>query len=89
MHVRLSPLAQADLADFKDYLEPRSSQGFSSVMTAIATTFDLLEKFPSIDHRLLNGWSEHKAATSDQKARCCASFEKSKSSRYNIDVVER
>ncbi len=46
MHLRLSDDAKDDLKDIKDYIEPRSQQGYTRVITAIFTIFDQLESFP-------------------------------------------
>lgn len=46
MHLRLSDDAKADLQGIKDYIKPRSPQGYQRVMTAIFTMFDQLESFP-------------------------------------------
>ena len=46
MLLRLSDDAKADLNGIKDYLEPRSPQGYTRVITATFTIFDQLESFP-------------------------------------------
>jgi addiction module RelE/StbE family toxin len=46
MRLRLTDEAKTDLADIRDYLEPRSMQGFTRVMSAIFTTMKQLESFP-------------------------------------------
>lgn len=46
MRLRLTDEAKADLSDIRDYLEPRSMQGFTRVTSAIFTTMKQLESFP-------------------------------------------
>ncbi len=46
MHIKLSEGAEADLLAIKDYIEPRSPQGYQRVMVAIFTTMEQLESFP-------------------------------------------
>lgn len=46
MHLRLSDEAKADVQGIKDYLEPRSGQGYTRVITSIFAIFDQLETFP-------------------------------------------
>lgn len=46
MHLRLSDDAQADLQGIKDYIQPRSPQGYTRVITSIFSIFDQLESFP-------------------------------------------
>ena len=46
MRLRLTDEAKADLSDIRDYLEPRSVQGFTRVTSAIFTTMKQLESFP-------------------------------------------
>lgn len=50
MHVRFTDDALSDLQNIKDYLEPRSPQGFQRVTTAILTTAAQLETFPLLGH---------------------------------------
>jgi len=46
MHLRLSDDAKADLQGIRDYIQPRSPQGYIRVITAIFAMFDQLEAFP-------------------------------------------
>lgn len=46
MHLRLSDEAKADLRAIRDYLEPRSPQGYRRIITAVFSAFDQLEAFP-------------------------------------------
>lgn len=46
MHIKLSEDAEADLDAIKEYIEPRSPQGYERVMIAIFTTMEQLESFP-------------------------------------------
>ncbi len=46
MHLRLSDDAKADLHGIKEYIQPRSPQGYTRVITAIFSIFDQLEAFP-------------------------------------------
>ena len=46
MHVRISDDAQSDLRLIRDYIAPRSRQGYSRIITAIFSAFDQLEAFP-------------------------------------------
>lgn len=46
MHVRLTEDAVADLERLRDYLEPKSAQGYARIATAIFTTMAQLETFP-------------------------------------------
>lgn len=46
MRLRLTNTAKDDLSEIRDYLEPRSVQGFTRVMSAIFTTMKQLESFP-------------------------------------------
>jgi toxin ParE1/3/4 len=46
MHVRLTGDAVADLANLKEYLEPKNPQGYARIVTAIFTTMAQLENFP-------------------------------------------
>ena len=46
MRLRLGSRALEDIADIRDYLLPRSSQGAENVRRAIIEDFDLLEQFP-------------------------------------------
>lgn len=47
-HVRLSPLAEADLAEIDAYLSARSPGGAVNVAAAIKASLSLLERFPMI-----------------------------------------
>lgn len=46
MHVRFSPRAEADLDHIKDYLEPKSPQGYARIRDAIFSMLLQLESFP-------------------------------------------
>ena len=46
MHLRLSDDARNDLQGIRDYLQPRSPQGYMRIITAIFAMFDQLESFP-------------------------------------------
>ncbi|WP_162787062.1 type II toxin-antitoxin system RelE/ParE family toxin [Notoacmeibacter marinus] len=46
MHLRLSEDAKSDLGSVRDYLQPRSPQGYTRIITAIFAMFDQLEAFP-------------------------------------------
>ena len=46
MHLRLSDDAKADLREIRDYIEPRSPQGYRRIATSIFAIFDQLESFP-------------------------------------------
>lgn len=50
MHVRFSEDALSDLKNIRDYIEPRSPQGFQRVTAAILTTAAQLETFPLLGH---------------------------------------
>ena len=51
MHLHISDDAQADLRNIQDYLEPRSSQGYARIITAIFNMFDVLESFPNLGRK--------------------------------------
>ncbi|MBO6538732.1 MAG: type II toxin-antitoxin system RelE/ParE family toxin [Rhizobiaceae bacterium] len=46
MHLRISDDALADLLGIRDYVQPRSPQGYFRVLAAIFAIFDQLEAFP-------------------------------------------
>ena len=46
MHARLTDDARADLHAIREYLEPRSPQGLTRMLSAIFTTIGQLESFP-------------------------------------------
>ncbi len=46
MHVRLTDDAVADLENLKEYLGPKSPQGYARIAAAIFTTIAQLETFP-------------------------------------------
>lgn len=46
MHLRLSDDAKTDLRAIRDYIQPRSPQGYNRIIIAIFTAFDNLEEFP-------------------------------------------
>lgn len=46
MHLRLSLDALTDLDGLRNYLEPKSPQGYQRILLAIFTGFDQLESFP-------------------------------------------
>ena len=48
MHLFLSDDAKADLHSIKEYLEPRSEQGYARVINAIFSMFDVLESSPNL-----------------------------------------
>ena len=46
MHLRLSEDAVADIEGIRDYVEPRSPQGYNRILFAVFAAFDQLEAFP-------------------------------------------
>ena len=46
MNLRLSDDAEADLEGIRNYIQPRSPQGYIRVITAVFAMFDQLEAFP-------------------------------------------